>query len=809
MKRRIGYWVVLLCLAGAVAAQPGAVQRAGSVIGQVFDADLTKPIEYVNAVLHVLPESTQVTGTVTDKNGAFRLDGVKPGRYYVELSFIGYRDRTMKEIEVTAGARCDLGRVGLELKPISVPGVEATAEKPTISYEIDKQVVNVSKRPNATSGTAVDALRNVPSVKVDIQDNVTLRGSSNFKVLIDGKPTQEDPSEELKQIPSATIENIEIITNPSAKYEPDGAAGIINVVLKKQRGRGLSALANGNAGLKNRYGGDALLGLKQGIANTYVGGNLNHYAFISSTESERRTYGATDTFSVTNIGSSVGGPLVGGLRAGLELQPGPRDNSSLSGRFRLFRTGGDNSDSVTERYAPGDSSKRYTDDGGWRWVGKTYFMLIDHEHHFDTTDHKLQARVSLGGRLSNSTGSSLELDSTGDTAFGRHTKQGGPWRRLNLDLEYTRPKFAGGSLDAGYAGWLERTDGQTNDSSYSLTTHAYGPDTLSSHSYYGTEDVHAAYATWSWQWKKLGVQPGFRVEYDTRLIKVTDTDSTYPMNRWDYFPGLHLSYSLPANQQVTASYSRRIDRPGPWDLTPFLSWWDPHTVGKGNPSLKPQYTDSYDGGYELPFGENSVNAGAYYRVTHDLYQEVTSKFDTSSTVLFMTTQNVGNDYSLGVELSGNLSPFKWLTLNPDVDLSDYQVKGKLFEQDFSRHSFAWSTSLDLNVHMPFGTQMEVSGNYWAPTVTSQGTQGGWFDTDLSVKQSLLNRSLSITLRVGNVLGRGSETSVSEGDGFYRSSTWRMEPRVITLAVSYNLNSFKLDQKMREGEGTEMQGGPGH
>ncbi len=808
MKRCILSGVLVLCLAGVVAAQPGAGPKAGAVIGHVFDSDLTAPIEYANVVLRALPESTQVTGTVTDKNGAFRLDGVKPGRYYVELSFIGYRDRTMKEIEVAAGAQLDLGRIGLELKPISVAGVEAVGEKPAISYEIDKKVVNVSKLPNASSGTAVDALRNVPSVKVDIDDNVTVRGSSNFKVLIDGKPTQDDPSEALKQIPSATIENIEIITNPSAKYEPDGAAGILNVVLKKQKGRGVSALANGNVGLKNRYGGDALLGYKQGIANTYVGGNLNRYSFNGNGESERRTYGAGETLLVSTVGSNAGGPLIGGVKAGLDLQPGPTDKSSLSGRVRFFKTGGENSNSLTEHYSPGDSTRVYTEEGGWRWAGRTYFVLADHEHHFDTTDHKLLARVSLGGRSANSTGWNEKLDSSGDTTYGRRTDDGGPWRRLNLDLEYTRPKVAGGSLDAGYEGWLEGTNGHRSSSLYNPTTHAYEPDTLSGHSYDGTEDVHAAYATWSWQWKKLGVQPGFRAEYDNRVVRAIDLDSTYKMNRWDYFPGLHLSYSLPGEQQVTASYSRRIDRPGSWELAPFLTWWDPHTVSQGNPSLRPQYTDSYEGGYELPFGANSVNAGVYYRVTHDLYQQVMTRFDTSSSVLLMTSSNVGNDYSLGVELSGNLSPFKWLTLNPGADLSDYRVEGRLLNQDFSRHSFTWSTSLDLDLHLPTATQLRVSGSYSAPTVSSQGTDGGWFDTDVAVKQSFLNRALSLTLRVGNLLGRGTWNSVSEGPGFYTRTTWHAEPRVITLAVSYNLNSFRFDPKMREGEGTEMQGGPG-
>jgi outer membrane receptor protein involved in Fe transport len=538
---------------------------------------------------------------------------------------------------------------------------------------------------------------------VDIDDNVTLRGSSNFKVLIDGKPTQVESNEALKQIPSATIQNIEIITNPSAKYEPDGAAGIINVVMKKQKGRGISALANANAGLKNRYGGDALLGYKQGIANSYVGGNLNRYVFSGNGESERRTFNDSEALSVTTIGTNDGGPTIGGGRAGVELQLGPRDESSLSGRYRFFKTGGDNSADVTERYMPGDSSRQHTDEGGWHWAGQTYFALVDHEHDFDTTGHKLVARVSLGGRAANSHGWNNELDSIGDTTSGFRNEQGGPWRRLNLDLEYTLPKVAGGKLDAGYQGHMERTDGDIRQYWYSLTTHNYELDSLSSHAYYGTEDVHAAYATWSWSWKKLGVQPGLRGEYGNRVVSVPDMDSTYKVSRWDYFPSLHLSYSLPADQQVTASYSRRIDRPGPWDLTPFLVWDDAHTVSRGNPRLTPQYTDSYEAGYELPFGANSVNAGVYYRVTKDLFQWVTMKYAGDSTVLLMTSRNVGRDHSLGVELSANLSPFKWLTLSPGADLSDYRVEGSLLGQDFSHHSFAWSGSLNLDFHLPTGT----------------------------------------------------------------------------------------------------------
>jgi outer membrane receptor protein involved in Fe transport len=793
----------LLALAGALLAQPGP---AAVITGRVFDATAQTPVEYANVVLVSLPESVQVNGAVTDKTGTFRIEGVGPGRYRVECSFIGYKNKTAKEFDVAAGEVCDLGKITLEQKPIAVPGVEATAVKPAVSFEVDRKVIDVTKLPNASSGTAVDALRNAPSVKVDIEDNVTLRGSSNFRVLIDGRPTQEDPSEALRQIPSATIQNIEIITNPSVKYEPDGTAGIINVVLRKQKGGGLSALGNGNVGLGGRYGGDALVGYRQGVLNSYAGGNYNRYVFKGSAVSDQWTWDGPETLQVTTTGSNNGGPHVGGARAGLDFGWGPSDKSSLSGRYRFFGTGGDNRSHVVERHAPADSTRVYGEDGGWRWNGRVFFVLADHEHGFDTTGHKLTARVSMAGRGSTSAGWSFAVDSVLDTTSGRRTEEEGSWRLITPELTYSKPRAFGGQLDAGYEGQLETNSGTRWPYVYDSAGHALVPDTMSGKAYTSREDIHAVYATWSWKWQKLGVQPGLRVEYDDRLIHVTDTDSTYLMRRWDWFPGLHLSYSLPANQQVTASYSRRIDRPGSWELAPLLTWWNSRTIGQGNPALRPQYTNSLEANYELPFGANSFNAGLYYRVTNDLYEQVTKRYDADSTVLLMTSANVGNDRSLGLELSAGYSPFSWLTLNPNADAYDYRVQGTLFGQPFSRGGYSWSAGLDLDFHFPTGTRVQASGGYSAPTATSQGEQGGWFDTSISARQSLLNRALNITLRVGNLLGLGKWHTVSEGDGFRTVSDYTGEPRVITLALSYNLNSFRADPKMHEGEGAEMQGG---
>ncbi|MBM3323903.1 TonB-dependent receptor, partial [candidate division WOR-3 bacterium] len=583
-----------------------------SIAGRVLDAAEKTPIEFANVVLYHLPDSEQVTGTVTDASGSFTLAGVKPGRYRLEISFIGCRPRTVEALDCAPDARLDLGTLSLEQAPVPVSGVEATAEKPAFTYELDRKVIEVSKLPNASTGTAVDALRNVPSVKVDIEDNVTLRGSSNFKVQIDGRPSDLDGSDALKQIPAATIEKIELITNPSAKYAPDGSAGIINVILKKQKGTGISSLANTNAGLDRSYGGDLLVGYKQGIVDAHLGGNLGRWNGVSRGESERRVFGATETLHTRRSNAGTWNPAYGGVRAGLGLALGPRDKTTLTGRYGGFDFARAATGTVTERHLPGGSTREYRTAHGWSWDNRYMFGMVDHEHTFDTTAHRLAGRAYFVMREGLNTSLEQEMTSGGDTTRGRRTEDEGPWQMLKFESEYTLPIREGSKLEAGLEAQLRSVDQDYRVLLYDTLTRQYYADSLSSHPYLGTENIYSAYVTWSWNWRKLGVQPGLRGELGDRVIRVPGMDSTWQVGRFDPFPTLHLSYGLPANQQVTASYSRRINRPDPYQLRPFLTWQNAYSANKGNPSLRPDYVNSWEAGYEVPLGANNLTAEVYY-----------------------------------------------------------------------------------------------------------------------------------------------------------------------------------------------------
>jgi len=796
------------CLVGVAAAQPVAGTDNCALTGHIFDGARSAPIQYANVVLYSLPDSTQVAGTITDKAGEFRFDGVKPGRYFVEISFIGYRDRVLKEVELASGAQLDLGRIDLEQQPVPVPGVEATAEKPAVSFEADKKVVDVSRLPMASSGTAVDALQNVPSVKVDVEGTVTLRGSSDFKVLVDGRPGPLEGTEALRQIPAATIDKIEVITNPSARYGPEGTAGIINVILKKQRIPGFSALANSDAGLRNRYNGDLLVSHKQGLVSAYLGGQLGRREFVNTDSGETRTYGSGETLVVASAGPGSWRNRYGAGRAGLDLQLGPRDRSSISCRAGTFTGGSSSRRNVTETRPPSDSAHSYKTDGGWTFNSDYWFAMYDHEHQFDTTGHKLTGRIYWTSRSGMDVSHSVAFDSTGDITSGRRIEQPGPWRQLNAELEYAVLFPKAGQLYAGYAGGVGRVDQTYRLLNYNPATDSFELDERSSHPYYGTQSIHSVYAFFGTEWHGFGAQPGLRLEYGHRFIGVLDTTQTWQTTRWELFPSLGFSYKLPREQQLTASYSRRIERPEPYQLGPFLVWSDEHNVNRGNPDLLSSFVNSWEAGYEMPFGSSDISLQGYWRTTSNMVEDVTTRYPADTTVLLHYPDNIGHDRSLGLELSADLNPAKWFGAFLTADLFDYREDVVVFGDTFERHGFNWQSSLRLTFTLPTATQLQLGGRFNGPSISAQGDDDAWFSANAAVKQPLFNRALTITLRCSNLSGPTSWKSHSRGQGFASNSTYKNEGYVLSLAVSYNLNNFKFNPRMRAGEGVEQEGTSG-
>ena len=801
MSTRIKTLLAFVCLLPAVlTAQPGSKPgngaASGSIVGRVYDADRNVPIEYVNVVLYRQADSALVTGTVTRTDGSYVLANVPAGRFYIELSFMGFRLRRVDGVQVAPGARLDLGRTELRQSVVAMPGVEAKAERPALTYKIDKKVVEVSRQVTAASGTAVDVLENVPSVKVDAEGNVALRGSRNFSVLIDGRPTLMEASDALRQMPAGTLDRIEIITNPSAKYDAEGAAGIINLITKRQRGSGLSGVVNANGGLWGRDGGDFSLSWTSGILSVFAAADYNRRPMPGALTSDQWTADSGETLHVHSAGTSTRGPQVGGARAGFDLGWAKTDRSSFGAFYGHTRMRFDQSTASDQWSSLGTDTAHYQSDDHRLMGGDYVSVAIEHRHGFGSladTAHGISVRAELQRR--GHTGSATTgLFAGGRQVSGWRSTQTGPANRWLLNADYTLPVKGAGRFEAGYQSSFGRPTFENALYQYDPVTDSflYLPDYSSTTAV--DYDVHALYSTWTGKLNRLEYAAGMRGEYSRQRIDDSGMDSVLLYTTKGLFPTAHLSYKLGGERVLQASYGRRTSRPTGRDLVPSVVWQDAHNIQQGNPALLPEFIDSWEAGSVIPLGAGQASVTGYYRMTHDKTDDVQSLYREG--VVLHETQNVGDDRSLGAELSLDILPFKWWTISPSGDVHDYRIAGAVQGQGFNRSSINWSARLGNELRLPSGTKIQLNAAYESPSVSAQGRTEGVLRTDMAIRQVFFKR-MAVVLQARNLLGTGGEASSSFGNGFYSRSVFRHRSPILALSLNWNFNNFRPTRRMRD------------
>jgi outer membrane receptor protein involved in Fe transport len=793
--------LVIACLLPAALfaqpeSKPGNGAASGSIVGQVYDADMGVPIEYANVVLYRQRDSGVVNGTVTRADGSYVLANVPAGRFYLEMSFMGFRLRRVDSVQVAPGARIDLGRTALRQTAVAMPGVEATAERPALSYKIDKKVIDVAHQVTAASGTAVDVLENVPSVKVDAEGNVALRGSRNFSVLIDGRPTLLGPSDALRQMPAGTLDRIEIITNPSAKYDAEGTTGIVNLITKRQRSSGLSGAVNANGGLWGRYGGDFTLSWTSGILSVFAAADYNRRPTPGAQTSELWTADTAETLHVSKSGTSTRDPRIAGARAGFDLGWAKTDRSSFGVFYGHTRMGLDHSVASEQWSSPGTDTMRYESNDRLVQGGDYVSAAIEHRHGFGSladTAHGLSVRAELQ-RRGHSSSATTGLFDRGRQVSGWRATETGPAFRWLLNADYVLPVKGAGRFEAGYQSSFGRPTFENSLYQYDPATDSflYLPQYSSTTSL--AYDIHALYSTWTGGWRRLEYQAGIRGEYSSQRIDDSGIDSVLLFTAKGLFPSGHLSYQLGGNRVIQASYARRTRRPTGRDFIPSLVWQDAYNVKQGNPALLPEYINSWEAGSAIPLGAGQASATAYCRTTRDKFDEVQSLYREG--VVLHQTRNIGDDQSLGAELSLEILPFKWWTISPSGDVYDYRIAGVIQGQEFNRSSLNWSARLGNELRLPTGTKVQLNAGYESPSVSAQGRREGVLTTDLGVRQVFFKRVAAV-LQVRDLLGTGGEESTWFGDGFYTRSSFSPRAPILALSLNWNFNNFRPTRRMRD------------
>lgn len=789
--------LISLILISVTYAQQTPVDSGGTVTGRVYDQETGNPVEFANVILFSSADSSKSALDATGRNGEFTLRHIRPGFYFLQIQIIGYALRVIDQIHILRLRRAyNLGRIYISPTAIRLPNVVSEGRRSAVTYELDKQVIDVSQIKTALAGTAADVLENVPSVNVDINGNVSLRGSSSFQVLVDGRPSVMNAQDALQQIPASSIKSIEIMTNPTAKYDASGSAGIINIVLRKNSNLGLSGIVNLMGGLDDKYGGNFILQYKTPFLSYDFGLDLNRRSYPGTNKQEKQFIIGSNTSFLNSDGNMLWQRIVSGVRGGLGFNFDRSDNLTLGGRygtraFHRFAT------LNFSQWTVEDPQKLYyLDNTNHNHSGNFYELNANYQHEFGKNGHEIVGNVSY--QYSSSDETSMSTATQFATQIGgTKTTELGPQHELRGNIDYTLPigkyeKFSAGSE------FFSRIYQDINKLFvFDTTTSAFDFQAPYSHDNNFNRTRFAAYSMFSDRWDSLQVQIGFRTEYTYQLVAQTDTNQRFTFSRWDYFPSLHTSYSFAGGTQIMASYTRRIDRPDGGDLEPFYSWFDANNVHLGNPTVRPDLIDSYDVGVQTGVGPITLSNDVYYRFTHDKRKDIFSVY--APNVTLRTVANVGTDQSLGYEFGVAFNPVSFWQLNLMGDIYDYKISGVIASIPFSNESVDWNIKSNNTFSFSPSTEVQLNTRYYSPSVTAQGTWGGYFTTDLAVKQEIIGKTLTLTLQANDLFSTGRREFTSQGVDFYNYNYYYRRAPMVVLNLRYTFNNYKSHTESSGGQ----------
>ncbi len=766
--------------------------KEGIVKGVVNDNIYKTAVQYANVVLYSLRDSTVAGGTICDINGTFEIKDLGYGKYYMTLDFIGYEKKIIDDIMINPNQKIvDIGPVYLTHVVQDLEEVEVVGEKNYVKYEIDRKVINVSKNINAAGGTLADALENAPSIQVDVEGNVSLRGSTNFKVLIDGKPTALDANEILQQIPVSSVENIEIITNPSAKFDPDGTTGIINIIMKKENKTGLTGIINAGIGTGDKYSADFSVNYRAKRVNYYFGGGWGNNSHNGEEYSLKKTFQTDDTSFVETESDQSHQRKNYSVNGGIDLVLNEKNTLSFSGHYGYFGFARPSKSKIHEWNDSETTNLFFLNEGNMEMGGEFFSINTDYKHNFTKKGHELSGALYIIGRNGGNESNISESTTDSDfTPFGEPEKnrsfQSRGMNDYRFKIDYTYPIKESMKFEAGFQSRIDRENGDYTYENLMGNTWILN-DTFSNEMTFD-EDIHSVYSTFSGSLAGINYMLGLRGEYTNRIVDQKTSNEYFNLERYDFFPSVHFSKTLAKEQELQLSYSRRIERPRHWYLNPYPGYSDAYSVRKGNPELLPEYIDSYEFSYQKRIKMSSVNAIAYFRQKNNTITQVQQLMDDGR--FLFTFDNINKEYSYGAEISTNMQLAKMLMVYFNANVYRYNIESDFAGLTTDVKSYNYDFRMNLTMMFSKTSRIQINGFYNAPTVTAQGTREDFFMAGMAFRQDFFKRKLSATVNVRDILKTGVRKGFSEGVNFYTQDIMTPEAPVFSISLSYKINNYK-------------------
>lgn len=807
--------LLILFLLFAFAANAQQSAGSGTISGKLLDATNNQTMPFATVAL-IQKSTKQITASAqTDMNGAFTLSNVADGDYTVRITFVSYLTYT-KDVIVTANNRTiQLGVIKMGPSKGVLKEVTVSAQKSQIQLGIDKKSFSVDQSLVSQGGSATDLLSNVPSVQVDVDGNVSLRGSSNVKILINGKPsalTGNDLTDVLQSIPASSIETIEVITNPSSKYDAEGDAGIINIVLKKNASLGFNGSASASVGTHNTYNGTLNLAYQNSKINIYGNYSYRRADRVGNGYSNKTNTLGDSVLQQNQVSDQTFTFKGHNIRTGIDYNIDPKttisfsDNINIRDRDRI-QTGGTNISSN------GALLQTLNQNNSTQAHGNNMDFNLDFDHKFKKPQEELTANIGL----STSHDNGFDYLNTGynffnpDSAYlhnqNNHTI--GHQHNWNLQADYTVPLGKNSRLDLGY-----RSTFSINDNNYIVDTldNASGLENydpfLSNHFIYN-EQIHAVYGNFQHQFGNFGVQVGLRLE-DTR-IRTTLTDTITQYNKQDYlrlYPSIFLTDKLSDNQTLQLSYSRRVVRPRNRMISPFLDTSDPLNYSQGNPALMPEDIHSFELSYINYWKSLTLTSSLYYRLTNDEIQRINS-FWNNTDITLTQFENIKSASNAGYELIAKISPSNAFDLTGNLNVYYQNIAGDPSLNIKQTTGFAWNANLTVNIKATKKLGFQLRGDYQGPQVIPQGKAYAVYGIDGGVRYDF-NKKLSLSVNGRDLLNTrkfASAINYSNPDlGSYSNqySQRRFATGVYVATLSYRFGSTGKPNKKQKKEDQQQQ-----
>lgn len=788
--------------------------QSGSISGIVIENAGNKPIQYATVSILNFSDSSLVTGIITSQDGSFLIDNLSKGEYLLKVSFVGFKSYFFPtKITLNPGENFQTGQISISITNLELG--ETIIEGDRLEYEtrFDKRIFNLSGNIAAGSGSVLNVLENIPSITIDMDGNISLRGNESVIILIDDRPTGlsgEDLQALLDQLPAESVESIEVITNPSARYEAEGVAGIINIKMKGDNvRRGLNGSANASIGTGQKYNSSLNL--------NYGNQKFNGFVNYSYRNEKYWREGYTNRFYLDgeNIIANMNQIYLANdhnkshlLRGGLSYRPGSASlfnlDASLSTRNRE-RTDTNFYDFPLEGSLESSLDRSQTFRMDERMNSE---VALSYQNNFNDKKRDLRLNLSHNFNIRDDEREFTEKHKRADTSGALPEKifesalTNTEMKLSVFQADYEHKLNDTTKFEAGYRGHLSYRENDFIFSDFDMDFEEYILNHDKSNHFIYNEQIHALYGIFASGFGKFTYQAGLRAEKSLIYTEQKATDETSGQNYMDLFPSVYFNYSLPKRREIHLNYSRRISRPRMWNLNPFINYSNPLSLRAGNPDLEPEYTNSYEIGYTTSFKSVFLQPSIYYRKTNGVIQRITTLTDENATL--MTFQNLAQRENYGFELMARSAITKWWSTMGSVNIFRSVIDGSNVDERFHSDRIGWSGQMSNNFVISSSFRAQAIVFYRSPMSFAQGEMKEIVSLNVGARKDLLDDKLSISLNISDVLNSREFVFSSTGEGYFQDFSRKRESRIATISASYRFGGYSERNDRRERRPTDSE-----